>query len=136
MRRRDRPCVIDEVYRGYLACLNARRWDELGRFVADDVVHNGKRLGLAGYRSMLEADVHAVPDLRYVPETVLADEHTLACRLVFDCTPQREFLGFAPTGRRVSFCEHVFYRFEGGRIAEVWSLIDREAIAQQLSSPP
>jgi SnoaL-like polyketide cyclase len=56
----------------------------------------------------------------------------VACRLVFDCTPQREFLGFIPDGRRLAFAEHVFYRFDGGRIAAVWSLIDRAAIAEQL----
>jgi predicted ester cyclase len=56
----------------------------------------------------------------------------VACRLVFDCTPQREFLGFTADGRRVTFAEHVFYRFENDRIAAVWSLIDRAAIAEQL----
>lgn len=121
------------VYRDYLACLNARRWDELERFVGEEVVHNGRLLGLRGYRAMLEADIEAIPDLRYVPEILIADDRVVSCRLLFHCTPQREFLGFAPTGGRVSFSEHVFYAFREGRITEVWSLIDREAVRAQLS---
>jgi predicted ester cyclase len=67
------------VYRDYLACLNNRQWNELGRFVADGVVYNGERLGINGYRAMLEADVDAIPDLQFTPETLLADHNVVAC---------------------------------------------------------
>jgi len=122
---------LAEIYRDYLACLNDRRWPALGEYVADDVVHNGRALGLGGYRAMLEADTHAIPDLEFVPEILLADERVVSCRLVFQCTPRHAFLGFEPTGQRVSFTEHVFYRFDDRRIGEVWSLIDRDTIRQQ-----
>jgi predicted ester cyclase len=121
------------TYRGYLACLNDRRWDELGRFVADGVVYNGKRVGLSGYRAMLEADTGAIPDLQFVPEILLSDGPFVFCRLLFDCTPQQSFLGFEPTGGRVSFSEHVVYRFDDRHIVEVWSLIDKEAVREQIS---
>ncbi|MFS0901312.1 ester cyclase [Mycolicibacterium litorale] len=121
-----------DVYRRYLDCLNDRRWDDLGRFVADDVVYNGERIGLKGYRSMLESDTHAIPDLRFTAELLLADRGVVGCRLFFHCTPRHEFLGFEPTGGQVSFAEHVFYRFGDQKIAEVWSLIGKEAIREQL----
>lgn len=120
------------VYRRYLECLNERRWDALREFVSDDVVHNGRPLGLRGYREMLEADIAAVPDLEYITELVVVQDDLVASRLMFRCTPQRSFLGFEPTGTPISFAEHVFYRFRGTKIAEVWSLIDTEAIAAQL----
>jgi predicted ester cyclase len=56
----------------------------------------------------------------------------VACRLVFDCTPQHEFLGFSPNGAQLLFAEHVFYQFRDGRIAALSSLIDRYAIEVQL----
>ena len=37
------------LYRGYLACLNRRDLARLPEFVDDDVVHNDRPLGLAGY---------------------------------------------------------------------------------------
>ncbi len=121
------------IYRDYLGCLNARRWDELSRFVSDEVIYNGVRLGLCGYRAMLESDTGATPDLQFVPEILIADDRVVSCRLFFQCTPQRGFLGFEPTGGQVSFAEHALYRFENGRIAEVWSVIDKEAVRQQIS---
>lgn len=121
------------IYRDYLSCLNARRWNDLGRFVADDVLYNGRRLGLDGYRAMLESDTHAVPDLQFIPEILLADDHVVSCRLFFQCTPKHAFLGFDPTGGQLSFPEHVFYRFDNRQIAEVWSVIDRETIREQIS---
>jgi predicted ester cyclase len=42
------------------------------------------------------------------------------------------FLGSAVNGRRVTFAENVFYRFRGGKIEEVWSVIDKAAIEAQL----
>ena len=121
------------IYRDYLACLNNRQWDELGRFVADGVVYNGERVGLSGYRAMLQADTDAIPDLQFIPEVLLSDGKVVACRLCFQCTPQQDFLGFEPTGERVSFPEHVFYAFDDRRIVEVWSVIDKEAIREQVS---
>jgi predicted ester cyclase len=38
----------------------------------------------------------------------------------------------AVNGRRVSFVEHVFYRFRDGRIQDVWSVIDTDAIRSQV----
>ena len=42
------------------------------------------------------------------------------------------FLGIDASGRRVSFAEHVFYRFRASKIEHVWSLIDTDAIRRQL----
>jgi predicted ester cyclase len=123
---------LTDVYRRYLDCLNHRRWEDLADFVCDDVTYNGEPLGGGGYRTMLERDTHAVPDLRFTPDLLVADGDTVACRLLFRCTPERLFFEFTPTGARITFAEHVFYRFRDARIAEVWSLIDTRAIAAQL----
>ncbi len=121
------------VYREYLACLNGRQWDSLGQFVADRLHYNGKPLSLSDYRAMLIADTRAIPDLEFRPQLLLADDHVVSARLYFECTPRDTFLGFEPTGGPMAFPEHVFYRFDDGRIVEVWSLIDKESIREQLS---
>jgi predicted ester cyclase len=119
-------------YRGYIACLNAQDWAELGRYVADDAEHNGRRLGLAGYRAMLERDFQDIPDLRFNIALLLVETPHVAARLVFDCSPKGAFLGLPVNGQRVSFAENVFYEFDGTKIARVWSVIDRSAIEAQL----
>lgn len=52
---------LAEQYRAYIACLNERRWQDLGDFVDDDVQYNGERISVAGYRAMLENDVRKPP---------------------------------------------------------------------------
>lgn len=123
---------LSTLYHGYIACLNARDWSSLGRFVADNVSHNGRSLGLLGYRRMLEGDVEAIPDLRFDVALLVSEPPTVASRLTFDCTPAGVLFGLPVNGRRVTFAENVFYRFQDGRIEEVWSIIDTAAIAAQL----
>jgi steroid delta-isomerase-like uncharacterized protein len=122
------------MYERYIACLNARNWNELGDFVATDVVHNGCRLGVDGYRAMLEQNYRDIPDLHFNVDQVVANESRVACRLRFDCTPVGEFLGVPVNGRRVVFHEHAFYALREGKIAEVFSVLDKAAIEAQLRS--
>lgn len=128
-------CGLHGLYLSYLDCLNRQDWAHLGSFVAAEVIHNDRRIGLSGYRDMLEGDFRAIPDLRFAPEMVAVDPPHVACRLVFDCAPIGMLFGLPVNGRRVRFHENVFYRFENTRIAQVWSIIDRAAIASQLDMP-
>lgn len=123
---------LADIYRAYIACLNAQDWAKLGQFVHDDASHNGRRLGLPGYRAMLERDFTDIPDLQFDIELLLADPPMIASRLRFDCTPKGKFLGLDVNGRRVTFAENVFYQFRDGKIEQVWSVIDKAAIEAQL----
>ncbi len=123
---------LAQRYRGYLACLNARDWEQLGRFVAADVRRNGELFGVAGYRAMLEKDVSEIPDLVFRIELMAVDPPFVAARLGFDCTPRGKFLGLPVDGRRIVFSENVFYKFREGEIVEVWSVVDKAAIEAQL----
>jgi steroid delta-isomerase-like uncharacterized protein len=120
------------MYKQYIACLNARAWNELGEFVAADVIHNGRPLGVEGYRAMLEENFRDIPDLHFNADLVVANEGHVASRLRFDCTPVQEFLGVPVNGRRVVFHEHAFYTLREGKIAEVFSVIDKTAVEAQV----
>ncbi|MFI5956322.1 ester cyclase [Cryptosporangium sp. NPDC051539] len=117
-------------YLEYLATLNSRRFDDLAGYVADELVYNDGPMTLAEYRSLLEDDARRIPDLLYDVQNLVVDGDQVACRLRFDCTPVEPFQGREPTGTRVTFGEHVFYRFRENRIAEVWSLLDVDALRQ------
>jgi predicted ester cyclase len=123
---------LADTYRAYIACLNAQDWARLGQFVADDAQHNGRRLGLSGYRAMLEKDFREIPDLFFHIELLVSDPPHIASRLAFNCTPKGRFLGLDLNGKRVSFAENVFYEFRNRKIAQVWSVIDKAAIEAQL----
>jgi predicted ester cyclase len=124
--------VSAEVYRDYIACLNRQDWPNLHRFIQDDVQHNGRPFGLSGYRAMLERDFAAIPDLHFNVELLIADLPVIAARLSFDCTPKGYFLGLPVNGMRISFAENAFYHLRDGKIAQVWSIIDKSGIEAQL----
>ena len=119
-------------YHAYIDCLNRQDWDHLGRYVDDQARHNGRPLGLSGYREMLVKDFEDIPDLRFEIELLASTPPLIAARLAFTCSPKGKFLGLDVDGRRVSFAENVFYEFKGGKIVSVWSVIDKTAIEAQL----
>lgn len=119
-------------YRSYIACLNAQDWPSLENFVDAHVIHNGRPIGLSGYRAMLENDFREIPDLRFDIALLVADTHSVGSRLQFHCSPTQKFLGLHINGKKICFTENVFYAFRDGRIVEVWSVIDKAAIEAQL----
>ncbi|MCF2523750.1 ester cyclase [Bradyrhizobium sp. G127] len=123
---------LSDIYRNYIACLNAQDWPKLGQFVDEDVRYNGKRVGLSGYREMLEENFRDIPDLAFNIDVLVTEPPRVASRLIFDCTPKASLFGLPVNGKRVSFSENVFYEFRDGRIADVWSVIDKAAIESQL----
>lgn len=129
--RRDQADLSD-IYRAYIACLNRQDWPNLGQFVDESVARNGERLGLSGYRQMLETDFQQILDLHFNIHLLVADPPYVACRLAFDCSPKGKFLGLDVNGKRVSFTENVFYEFRAEKIVQVWSVIDKAAIEAQL----
>lgn len=124
---------LADTYQRYLHCLNERRWDDLGDFVADELSYNSTPMTLGDYRAARQAEARAIPDLQFTAELVVADDDTVAARLFFRCTPTEPFLGFEPTGALISFAEHVFYKFRDQKIVQVWSLLDVPAIAGQMA---
>ncbi len=104
---------LEAVYQDYIRCLNQQHWDNLSQFVHDDVEHNGRPLGLDGYRTMLERDYQQIPDLRFEIELLVAQPPRIACRLRFNVTPKADFLGLAVNGRKVTFCEKRFLWIPG-----------------------
>jgi predicted ester cyclase len=123
---------LRDRYHGYIDCLNRQDWRHLGDYVADEAQRNGQALGLTRYRTMLEGDFAAIPDLFFKIDVIVSEPPYVAARLIFDCTPKGELFGLPVNGKRVSFTENVFYRFTNGKIETVWSVIDQAAIKAQL----
>ncbi len=128
----DQP--LETIYRRYLRALNERRFEDLGEFLHDELTYNGAALTSADYAAQRLDEVRRIPDLHYAVDLLLVGGDHVACRIAFDCSPEGEFLGLPVDGRRISFVEHVFYRFRDGRIEDVWSLIDTDAIRRQLEA--
>ena len=121
-------------YRRYISQLNDRLVADLGDFVQEKLTYNGRPMTRLDYQNLIAGDIAATPDLYFDVDLLVIAGEQIACRLNFRCTPQSEFLGLQPSGKSVSFSEHVFYRLRDGRICEVWSLVDQAANEEQLAS--
>jgi predicted ester cyclase len=96
------------------------------------VYYNCQRIGISGYREMLERNFYEIPDLYFDIQLLLSDPPYIVSRLRFDCTPKGKFFGLHVNGKRISFTENVFYAFQREKIEQVWSVIDKAAIEAQL----
>lgn len=121
-----------EFYEKYIACLNSRKLENLGLYVNEVLTYNKKSISLKDYQALLEQNIKDIPDLYFQVDLLVADDDTIASRLNFNCTPEGEFMGILVNGRKVTFSEHVFYKLVNNKISEVWSLIDKEAIRDQI----
>ncbi|KAI1102005.1 SnoaL-domain-containing protein [Jackrogersella minutella] len=127
---------LEERYRTYIGCINAQTMEtDLRNFCNPQVVHNTKTLTIDEYRFLIQEARTAIPDITFGLHTVIADAKTqrVAARIEFTGTPVGTLAGAKPNGRGVRFCEHVTYRFEEGKIARVWSIVDWESYRRQLS---
>ena len=77
----------------------------------------------------------AFPDIIFTLDQVIAEEDRVVIRLMGRGTHRGNFMGIAPTGRRVAFAGMTIIRFEGDKIAERWGLSDMAGLRQQLTTP-
>jgi steroid delta-isomerase-like uncharacterized protein len=78
--------------------------------------------------------LRAYPDLHVAVEDLIAEADKLVSRNVVTGTHQGEYLGLPPTGRSVTYDEIFIFRFEDGRIAETWGVVDVLAQLRQLGA--
>jgi aspartyl-tRNA synthetase len=119
-------------YRHYLAACNAHAFDRLSTFVADDVWVNDQPQGLTAYVAGLREVVRAFPDYHWELRHLLIEGDSIAAHFTDTGTHRGEFLGVAPTGRRITTSEFAVYRLERDRIAQVWVAADNLTLLDQL----
>jgi len=84
----------------------------------------GEIKGLKEVTNYIQLVLKALPDAQVKVEDIFATEKRAALRITISGTHQGEFLGTAPTGKKVELNQINLYRFEEGKIAETWQLMD------------
>ena len=122
---------INNYYSRYIDCLNSKRLERLEEFVNKKLI-NKKAIELKDYQEMLAQNFRDIPDLYFKIDLIVAGDNEVGSRLLFHCTPSGRFMDIPVNGRKVLFSEHAFYRLRDDKINEVWSLIDKDAIRDQI----
>ena len=77
-----------------------------------------------------------LPDLRWIIEEMISEGDKVAERLTARGTHEGEFMGVAPTGKRVEFQGIVTVRIREGKISENRGMPDMLGLLQQLGAVP
>lgn len=78
----------------------------------------------------------AFPDVKFVIEEVVQQDDRLAARVTLAGAHRAEFAGIPATGKRMKVYDFAMYRIAEGKITDVWSLIDMQALRDQLQGGP
>jgi steroid delta-isomerase-like uncharacterized protein len=73
------------------------------------------------------------PDLAWTIHSIVASDDRAAAHLTLTGTHLGEWSGLDATARTIDVEHMFFFRFEVGRIVEVWELLDRSALQKQLT---
>ena len=128
---------LSNVYRDYIRAILEHDIDALDQYVSKDVVHNGKQLGLHGYKDLILRNIME-NDLQIEIKRLIADEnHVAAVLILTTCSSTKglPMVGIDLNGQTFSFAENVIYDFKNGKIGEVQSLVDVDTIRSYARQP-
>jgi steroid delta-isomerase-like uncharacterized protein len=114
-----------------------RTIDEL---VAPDVLFHSpapiEATGAQALKQVWAVLLRAFPDLHVTVEEVIAEGDKVVCRNTVTGTHRGEYRGLAPTGKSITYNEIFIFRVAGGRIVEIWGVVDVLAQMRQLGVAP
>jgi predicted ester cyclase len=120
---------FDEVW-------NEGRVELAEEFVAEGYVsHNYLNisvLGPEGIRQAVLAQKAAFPDQHTTIEDLIAEGDKVVVRGRDDLTHAGEFMGYPPTGRRITVTWIDIFRIEDGKLVEAWLETDSRLFIEQL----
>jgi steroid delta-isomerase-like uncharacterized protein len=127
--------------RRFYEMISAGDIDGFGAMLADDFIEHEETPGLAptkdGVLQFFRMYLAAFPDLRMEPQDVLADGDKVIARVHATGTHEGEFMGMAPTGKRVDVQLIDIIRFsDDGLAREHWGVADQMRMLQQLGAIP
>ncbi|MFF2194286.1 ester cyclase [Streptomyces sp. NPDC058157] len=108
-------------------------------FTPDVLFHAPVPTGATGAQALKQVWVvllRAFPDLHVAVEDVIAEGDKVVFRNTVTGTHRGDYRGLPPTGKPVTYGEIFIFRFSGGRITEVWGVVDVFAQLRQLGLIP
>ncbi|MFF1833499.1 ester cyclase [Streptomyces sp. NPDC058231] len=88
--------------------------------------------GVQALKQVWTVLLRAFPDLHVAVEDVIAEGDKVVFRNTVTGTHLGEYRDLPPTGRPVRYDEIFIMRFAGGRIAEIWGVVDVYSQMRQL----
>ncbi len=118
--------------------INTGKLDAMVNLVAEDSVDHdpapGQVPGPQGYIAFFTEFRTAFPDLAIAVEHITADDDSIALAYTVTGTHRGQFLGVAPTGKKISARGVQIARFNNGKMVERWGSSDQLGILKQIGA--
>jgi steroid delta-isomerase-like uncharacterized protein len=126
------------VQQKFGGAVNSGDLEQLRDVIAQDVVDHDpapdQAAGPEGYIRMFASLRRSFPDLAVSVDSLVMDDDKIAIAYTLTGTQNGEFLGVAPTGRKVRARGVQIARFQGGKMVERWGSSDQLGILQQIGA--
>lgn len=126
--------------RFYEEIVDKGRLELIEELVADNFVDHeafpglsGDRAGLHGFLDMMRG---AFPDFSMRIEDLIAEGDRVVARTTTSGTHEGEFMGIAPSGKRIQVQGIDIVRFADGKAVEHWGVTDQASMMEQLGVAP
>ncbi|HWB85905.1 MAG TPA: ester cyclase [Bryobacteraceae bacterium] len=120
--------------------INHRNLAAIDELVADDFAEQvpfpGQGPGPEGLQYVVRLFVDAFPDMKWSIEEQIAEGEKVVSRFTWTGTQRGEFLGLAPSGRKVTVWGIVIDVVRGGKLSASRILMDAAGLMQQLGAGP
>ena len=123
-----------DIVRRFIEVYNKRDLDLIDDFIAADYVDHTNKVDREGLKQLFALGFEAYPDWHETIEDIIAEGDKVWVRLSYKGTHKGEFMGLAPTGKKVTSKAVDIYRIVSGKLAEYWNVTDNINIMKQIGA--
>lgn len=118
----------EEVY-------NRKNIDVLDEIMDENIINHWWEPEINGIKIIKEyvaKNLKAFPDVKFTIEDQIAEGEKVVTRVSFIATHKGEFMGIAPTGKKVKVTGVIIFKITNSKIVETWAEMDALSWMQQL----
>ena len=120
------------IVRRFVEAYNERKLDLIDDFVAPNYLDHTNKVGREGLKQLFDVGLIAFPDWHETIEDIIAEGDKVWVRLSYTGTHKGEFMGLAPTGKKITYTGVGIWRIVGGKVVERKTIRDMLDFLQQL----
>jgi len=120
------------IVRRFVETYNKGDLDLLDDLVAPDYVDHAHQLSPEGLKQVIRMALKAFQDYHETIEDIIAEGDKVWIRVTATGTHTGEFMGIAPTGKKITMMFVDMFRIANGKLVEYWEVRDQLDFLKQL----
>jgi steroid delta-isomerase-like uncharacterized protein len=106
------------IVRRFIEAYNKRNLDEFDELLAPDYFDHTSQVGPEGLKQLMKMAFKAFPDFHETIEDIIAEGDKVWVRITFTGTHSGDWMGIAPTGKKITTEMVDIFRIVNGKLVE------------------